>query len=92
MNENCTVYLRDKSNEKTGTYRTQWGIYPADEETSDYLWSEGNYSCDHNRVLFLYGHDSVEAENEEKYNCASNLIIVDKIVHDDGRIVYDREE
>ena len=83
---NCTVFLTDTVTGRTGTYRYRWN--DNDPETMNYLWSEGNYACDHNRVDFLYGQDSPEAQDEESFTCNSNRIVVNAIVHDDGRTLY----
>lgn len=79
------VFLRDTKTGKTGSYWTHVSI---DENGTfqDYNWTEGNYSCDHNRVLFLYGHQSPEADSDE-FDCQSSRILIEKIVLE-GRVVY----
>jgi len=88
MTENATVYLRDLKTGFSGIYHIEWTL----DNPPYYLWSEGNYSCDHNRVLFLFGWDSPESEDESAFNCISRRILVEKIVLDTGQVVYSEKE
>lgn len=46
---NLNVEIRDTKQNLTRIYNYEWG----EDAFSDFLWSEGNYSCDCNRSLFF---------------------------------------
>jgi hypothetical protein len=64
---------------------------------ADFIWSEGNYSCDHNRILFLTdwgarGPDGVREYGDDVddsvFNCESQRITMERIVDMGGTILY----
>ena len=55
---------------------------------SDYIWSEGNYSCDCNRELFFArGRGEPEPANEN-LRCTDGRFLV-LVVAEDGSVVFD---
>lgn len=48
--------LHDPTKDITVVYRDTYNY--KDEDTMLFQWLENNYSCDCNRDLFMYGHDS----------------------------------
>lgn len=76
------VTIRKNATGEERTYRhdMRW-----EAEGDQYMWSEGNYSCDCNRYLFFQrAHD----EDEEDFECGDTAYTVVKIVTDDGAQVY----
>ena len=75
----------------TGEVRTirQWMIYdPEDGDTpSDYMYSDGNYSCDCNRHLFF--HRANGAEPDEDCACGEVVYSVNLVNPKDGRVFYE---
>ena len=64
------VFLTDTRTGETRTYD--------DDDFSEYMWSEGNWSCDCNRWLFF-----TNWETDEDLPCSEygkNLIVVNKII------------
>ena len=55
------------------------------ERGSDFMWSDGNFSCDCNRALFFYDHD-IDIE------CGESRFAVLGIRIDDGTFVYSDDE
>ena len=49
----CQVTLRDTQNGYQGTIV----VDHTDFDLADWMWTQGNYSCDCNRSLFLYDGD-----------------------------------
>ena len=86
----CRVHLRDTASGFAATHDTIWH--------GDYIWSEGNYSCDHNRVLFLgdwgkRGPDDIRAGGDALFNCVSRRIVVDRVESlVDGSTLYEEME
>jgi hypothetical protein len=79
------VHLRDSVSGDTRTYETG-GLTNDEGGFSDFIWSEGNFSCDCNRCLFLWNWD---AAKDLPCNTEEPRIIVDKIVRiDTGETVY----
>lgn len=58
------------------------------DESSDYLWGEGNYSCDHNRILFFHNWEK-EAE-DEGVDCSTRHYVILSIMSG-GQQVYESE-
>ena len=86
------VHLRDTLTGKTGVYPCTGQTSEFNSHFDDYLWTDGNYGCDHNRALFLYGWDDDTANDDEVFNCVSQRILIDKIVRTDtGETVYGPE-
>jgi len=51
----------------------------------DYIWSEGNFSCDCNRYLFFQRALNMDEDGESP--CGDDRYTIDSIFHD-GKIVY----
>lgn len=60
--------------------------YKYEVEPDDYLWSEGNYSCDCNRSLFF--HDWNEPEKRECGDSEFSIRISDMT----GKVIYSELE
>ncbi len=81
------VHLRNKLN---GDSRIciEEGYLNEDGDFFDFVWSEGNFSCDCNRSIFLY-----EGDSSKTMECHTENIIIDKIVRQDtGEILYEEHE
>jgi hypothetical protein len=77
------VHLRDTVSGDTRIWET---VVSDDGAFSDFIWSEGNFSCDCNRCLFLWNWDDAK---DLPCNTEDPRIIVDKIVRiDTGETVY----
>jgi hypothetical protein len=84
------VYLRDRASGDTRVYETTGEDHPDSGNFNDFIWSEGNYSCDCNRCLFLWNWDD---SKDLPCNTEEPRIIVDKIVRTDtGATVYTETE
>jgi len=93
------VYLRDTV---TGFMRTHddTAYLDDDGQFADFLWSEGNYSCDCNRSLFITDWGKVgppglrELGAHEAGRCLGDgRIVVDKIERlDTGEVVYTEDD
>jgi hypothetical protein len=92
------VHLRDSTNGYTAMVELEWPVSTPGPEfnvvtdaESDiiFLWTEGNFACDCNRVNMLYGRDH---GLDDEFNCDTQRIIVDRIEWADGRIIADGEE
>jgi len=72
---------------KTGETRE----YDAGEvhEAIEFLWNEGNYSCDCNRAIFFDVAGGGDGNPEQQ--CGLERYIV-KLVSDDGEIILDETE
>lgn len=67
------IVLRDTYTEfsRTIDYEVAPGI---DTETAMFIWEDGNYACDCNRMVFLYGVD-----NDYPCNVGENRIVIDSV-------------
>jgi hypothetical protein len=57
----------------TGEIRISRHDYEWDTDGSDYLWTEGNFSCDCNRYLFF---QRAAGEDEGEHSCGDSLYTV----------------
>jgi hypothetical protein len=72
------VHLRDtRTGEATVYYDDGWWT---DGAFSDFIWSEGNYSCDCNRFLFLKRAQGCEEPADDEGPCGDGGIAIDRIV------------
>ena len=67
---------------ETGETKTFRYEYPLDE-SSHFLWTEGNYECDCNRRVFFFGHD----KESERWPCGSGRISAIKAILPSGEEV-----
>ena len=67
------VHLRNVEIGDTRIYRDEYG----NAEGNLWNYTDGNYSCDCNRALFLYNWKC------EDWSCSDGRIVVDKIVRED---------
>ncbi len=75
MDIKINVFLRDTRNGYSKVYQDE-GFLDEDGNFHDFIWTEGNYSCDCNRSLFLYDHNP---DKELPCNIFDNIIEIDKI-------------
>lgn len=75
------VYLYDTTNGKSGKYQPDYDI---EEPFNPYGWEKGNFSCDCNRSIFLYGDDI--------YECGHNKIKIKICKRDTGEVLYNEME
>lgn len=80
------IHLREV---ETGFSRVYEDDYEWNDEFSDYIWADGNYSCDCNRAYFLFDWGRADNGNYSSYaDCSDNRIVIDKIVnHDTGEVL-----
>jgi hypothetical protein len=57
------------------------------EDHYDYLWSEGNYSCDCNRNIFFCRAASRDEPDDEDIECGEGRFLV-RITDDSGAQLY----
>jgi hypothetical protein len=76
------VHLRDGTNGKT---KIHLDVYPDDYplQTIVFLWTDGNYGCDCNRGLFMYGDTWVHV-------CGIDRFVVDRAFIREGGAVLCR--
>ena len=84
------VTIRRVSDGKEAVYRSEGGpAWDPGDEGYDFLWSEGNYSCDCNRHLFFERASGNLGENEFSGDtCSDGKYVVTKIVDEAGRLLY----
>jgi hypothetical protein len=76
---------------KVVEYPYQW--YYTDEETgelrgSDFIWEEGNYSCDCARLQWMYG--PCPGTPDDDWECGQGRVKIEQIVLGDGiTVVYE---
>jgi hypothetical protein len=73
-----TVEIRRNSDGVVRTYEDKW---PWD---GDYIWADGNYSCDCNRALFFAR--AVEDDDETDANCGNGAYSVR--ITEGGKLLY----
>lgn len=76
------VHIRREADKLVRVYVDK---YPWDG-ASDYMWGDGNYSCDCNRALFFAR--AVNEDEPEETPCGDELYTV-KITDDAGRVLYE---
>lgn len=91
----ATVYVTDQETGETRahimgrTIQGEWRDYSWSGPDSDYIWSEGNYSCDCNRALFFArAGNEPDAESWDP-PCGEGRYAVR--IEVDGRTVYQDE-
>lgn len=69
--------LYDPATGATGEYEYE-GEYSDgfDEGSLLYIWTEGNYSCDCNRSLFLYGLENTDPPDRAKLHCGETIQLI----------------
>lgn len=81
------IYLRHTTTSETSVYHDPLDYGESEDELNhiDYMYGEGNYSCDCNRLLFLHDWDI----DDSKVKCGSGLIAIDKIINrDTGKVLF----
>lgn len=84
MKREWDVYLQDT---RTGEIKVYHDDFDHTED-SLYIYEDGNYKCDCNRSLFMYGNDT---DKHLECNVGDNLIRIVKIVEVDehGNVLRD---
>lgn len=80
------VTLEQTATGERRTYLDDHGLM--DGEFSDYIWSEGNYSCDCNRQLFW---NRAGGEDDVERGCGDGAYRVVGITSLDGTMTYYEE-
>lgn len=86
-----TIYLKDKRNGNIKKYNDDWDYKDDDDyDAIDRMlinWFEGNYSCDCNKSIFMYGE-----KGELSCNGKIETIIVEKIIERESKkIIFDKK-
>lgn len=71
--------------------RTQFPADARDDSggATEFMWTEGNYSCDCNRRLFMFRAVGKEPSNEERDQCGDKIELVSlRVVLTDGSTRY----
>lgn len=83
----ATAHIRRNADSVVRDYPTTWDV--VDEfEVDEYLWSEGNYSCDCNRALFFA---RAGGEPDPVRPCGEVAFSV-QIVGTDGKVLYQDDD
>ena len=77
------VHIRHNPTGEVRIAKDHTGWYRNDE-FSEFIWSEGNYSCDCNRCLFF---KRVKDEDESDCECGDNEYSV-RIYDEKGKLIY----
>lgn len=81
------VYIRDVDTGYAGIYLTESGPDWDGESPNTFIWSEGNFSCDCNRSIFL--HSALGLDEPKNLECGERRYAIDAIVRTDTHeIVY----
>jgi len=77
-----------------GTARTYRDTLSVDEDWDGlFVWRDGNYRCDCNRILFFERAGGVEPDLEKDDPCGYTAFVVDAIVRvSDGALLYSEKE
>ncbi len=79
-----SFYLRNQLSDETCVCDQEYDR----EDGLIYLWTDGSFGCDCNRSIFFYNQDE-----SKELDCNSSdedqVIILDKIVRDDGEVIYE---
>ncbi len=79
------VTLRDTTTGKSVVYPDTWENDDF-RELANFIWSEGNYSCDCNRSLFMYGDTGLRRA------CGFETIVIDRVVvRETGEVLAARQ-
>lgn len=87
MSVPCKVHIRRVSTGEVRIHEMASGWF-SEQEHPEYIWEEGNFSCDCNRGDFFR---DVKGEPEQDDPCGNHLYVVDKIEIEDGTVVYSEE-
>jgi hypothetical protein len=66
-------------------------LEPGERDPNDYIWSEGNYACDCNRMIFFNRGSGVEIDFDSTV-CSDGAFAVQLINPMTGRVYYDEFE
>ena len=84
------VTILDTHTGETVTYEDEH--YFDDEYDSDFIWDEGNFSCDCNRALFFLRakgvpEEDIDHDDDTPCNFKANRYLV-RILEKDGRVFF----
>ena len=74
-----TINLRNTLTGETTAYQDDYEWKK--EKSMIFQYTEGNYSCDCNRSLFMYNWDE---DKELECSMDTNVVVIDKITREDG--------
>lgn len=62
-------------------------LTPSENPDSIWIWTDGNYACDCNKRVFMARAGALGYSDDEDTDCG-DTIVLEKIVADDGRVLY----
>ena len=82
----CTIFLR---NNQTGEVREiqEQGSWDEDGSPTEYMWTDGNYGCDCNRLLFWLRAKNEDEPDFEDLECGEGGFSIVSVV-ENGISVY----
>lgn len=86
MAKTVVATLRNRLTGETLNYIDDDWEDDSEVSTVEFMWTEGNYSCDCNRSLFLYEWDDTR---QLPCNEAKNEIVLDRLTFDGVEIPLD---
>src|SRR5690349_4077922 len=80
----ATLEIRRNSDGQVRASKEPWDYY------GDFIWSEGNFSCDCNRYLFWCraGDDSEDEDDEDAGRCGDERFSV-RLKDEAGNVLYE---
>lgn len=87
----CAIEILDARTGETAAFFDQGSIWEEDGELNDYMWAEGNYSCDCNRALFWHRAQGIDI-SPDAVACSNDRYFAKATRLDTGEIVFDEIE
>lgn len=81
-----TVHIRNDKTGEVREYESHEILGLGEESPSDFIWTEGNFSCDCNRYLFF---QRAKGESEDERGCGEEGYSVRLTNPVTGRVYYD---
>jgi hypothetical protein len=90
MTLHCVIEILDTATNETAAFEDCTSIWlDSDGYTNDFMWSEGNYSCDCNRQLFFTDALGKPRSDLDKLVCGVTRYLVKATRLDTGETVFD---
>lgn len=88
--ENWVVKIQDNTTGEVATYIDEFGSPDSDP----FMWEDGNYSCDCNRLLFFHRGQGMPEDQVRELDliCGHERFTVLEIVDAKGRRIYSEEK
>ncbi len=84
-----TVHFFDSFTNRRATL--DYDIADWDDESSEFLWNEHNWGCDCNRMSVFEDEEETKCVYEFAGKHVDRRVFIEKIVHRDGRILYQED-